>query len=190
MDESGAAGLHLEKEFGVHPSKLQGKAIAEGHSAGGLPLLYIAESGTKVVGEYLFLDASFQSWADGCWKAVREKGTRALVSVVITTNGIADPFGKPDPWCTEWETDAALWKEHRKACTSPTKTPPGSERSCAEIEVNAKEWEEDYREWCEGMKTDMRDVPGVYLLRTKIPHGKQPRHFVGGLELPASRYQD
>jgi hypothetical protein len=180
----------LQREFGVHPSKLLGKAIAEGHSAGGLPLVYIAESGTKVVGEYLFLDASFQSWADGCWQAVRAKGTGALVSVVITTNGIADPFGKPDPWCTEWETDAALWKEHGKSCTVASKTPPGSERTCGEIEIAAKEWEEDYREWCQGMKSDMRDVPGVWVLRTKIPHGKQPRHFVGGLELPESRHAE
>jgi hypothetical protein len=184
----------LTDELGVHPSKLQRKAIAEGHSAGGLPLAYIAASGTKVVGEYLFLDASFQSWADGCWRAVRDKGTRALVSVVITVNGIADPFGKPDPWCTEWERDAALWKEHRKTCTAASKTPPktvaGSERTCGELEIAAKEWEEDYREWCEGMKTDMREVPGVYVLRTKIPHGKQPRHFVGGLELPESRFEE
>lgn len=179
----------LQKDFGVHPSKLQRKAIAEGHSAGGLPLAYIADSDTKVVGEYIFLDASFQSWADGCWKAVRERKSGALVSVVITTNGIADPFGKPDPWCREWETDAALWKEHARTCTPATKKPPGSERTCGEIEVAAKEWDEDYREWCEGMKTDMRDVPGVFVLRTKIPHGKQPRHFVGGLELPPDRFE-
>ncbi|HET6582966.1 MAG TPA: hypothetical protein VFG69_05960 [Nannocystaceae bacterium] len=180
----------LTEELGAHPSKLRGKAIAEGHSAGGLPLFHIARNRTEHVGEYLFLDASFQSWADGCWKEVQAAKSGALVSIVVTINGIADPFGKPDPWCIEWERDAALWKEHRRTCTAATHEPPGSERTCGELEVIAKEWEEDYREWCEAMKNDMRDVPGVFVLRTKIPHGKQPRHFVGGLELPADRYTE
>jgi hypothetical protein len=180
----------LTDELGAHPSKLRGKAIAEGHSAGGLPLLHIARNRTEHVGEYLFLDASFQSWADGCWKEVQAAKSGALVSIVVTMNGIADPFGKPDPWCIEWERDAALWKDHGRTCKDANRKPPGSERTCAELEVDAKEWEEDYREWCEAMKTDMRDVPGVFVLRTKIPHGKQPRHFVGGLELPDDRYAE
>jgi hypothetical protein len=38
------------------------------------------------------------------------------------------------------------------------------------------------------MKDDMRSVPEVTLIRTKVTHGKQPRHFVGGLELPEDRH--
>lgn len=144
----------LQEHFGVHESKLPARAIAEGHSAGGIALYNIAAQGTEHVAEYLFLDASFQSWADGCWKALAQQQPRPLVSIVVTINGIADPFGKPDPWCTELEPD--------------------------EIE--------EYGAWCEAMKNDARDLPGVFVHRTKIPHGKQPRHFVGGLELPDDRY--
>jgi hypothetical protein len=145
----------LQRDFGVHASKLPERAIAEGHSAGGIALLNIAKTGTEHVQEYLFLDASFQEWADGCFAAVAGVTPRPLVSIVVTINGIADPFGKPDPWCTELAPgeDTVRW---------------GS--------------------WCASMKNDMRDVPGVFVHRTKVPHGKQPRHFVGGLELPADRY--
>ncbi len=144
----------LQQHFGVHPSKLPERAIAEGHSAGGIALLNIAVTGTEHVEEYLFLDASFQGWADGLWAAIAGSKSRALVSIVVTINGIADPFGKPDPWCNELEPEEL----------------------------------DQYREWCEHMKNEMRDVPGVFVHRTKISHGKQPRHFVGGLELPADRH--
>jgi hypothetical protein len=146
--------VRLQHDFGVHRSKLPERAIAEGHSAGGIALLNIAVTGTEHVQEYLFLDASFQGWADGVFAALAHSEPRPLVSIVVTINGIADPFGKPDPWCTELEADEL----------------------------------DEYTAWCEGMKTDMRDVPGVFVLRTRIAHGKQPRHFVGGLELPADRY--
>lgn len=144
----------LQEHFGVHESKLPARAIAEGHSAGGIALYNIAAQGTEHVAEYLFLDASFQSWADGTWKALQPQKPPPLVSIVVTINGIADPFGKPDPWCNELEPD--------------------------EIE--------EYQAWCDAMKNDARDLPGVFVHRTKIPHGKQPRHFVGGLELPDDRY--
>jgi hypothetical protein len=146
----------LQEHFGVHESKLPERGIAEGHSAGGIALWNIATTGTDHVDEYLFLDASFQSWADGCYKAIQTKKPRPLVSLVVTINGIADPYGKPDPWCNELEPD--------------------------EID--------EYQAWCDAMKNDARDLPGVYVLRTKVPHGKQPRHFVGGLELPADRYKE
>ena len=35
----------------------------------------------------------------------------------------------------------------------------------------------------------MADEPGVYVFRTKVSHGKQPRHFVGGLEVPDERFR-
>ncbi len=38
-----------------------------------------------------------------------------------------------------------------------------------------------------GSMFGMCSVPEVTLIKTKISHGKQPRHFVGGLELPVDR---
>lgn len=44
------------------------------------------------------------------------------------------------------------------------------------------------REWCEGLRADMRDVPDVYLHYTRVRHGEQPRTFAGGLGLPNERF--
>lgn len=175
----------LTDELGVHPSKVHPKAIAEGHSAGGIALLNIAEVGTPHVGEYLFLDASFQDWADGCVEAVRTSKSGARVSLVITDDGIADPFGKRDPWCTELETAARGWPEHRSWCESDMeRSPPGFDIPCKGLAARAEDWP-DYEAWCQAMKQDMRGESDVRVHRTSIVHGKQPRHFVGGLELPS-----
>lgn len=180
----------LIAEFGVHPSKLPADVIAEGHSAGGIALFNIAINGSPKVREYIFLDASFQSWADGCYKAVKQHGAKAKLTLVVTEKGIADPFAGRTPWCVDLEADAALWTEQRSACAGKPEQPvPGSDWTCAELELREQEWREDYREWCIAMKDDMRSVPEVTLIRTKITHGKQPRHFVGGLELPDDRHQ-
>ncbi|MBP7292387.1 MAG: hypothetical protein KBB21_37510, partial [Nannocystaceae bacterium] len=172
----------LRTQFGVHDSKLPKQVLVEGHSAGGIALFNIARQDTAVVGEYLFLDASFQGWADGCWREIGAHKRSAKVSMVVTINGIADAFGKPDPWCTRLREDAAAWAElGGRACKGSI-----GGRPCDELETSANEWP-DYRAWCEALAGEMKDLPGVYLLRTKVPHGKQPRHFVGALELPDDR---
>lgn len=169
----------LRTRFSIPAERVVDDVIAEGHSAGGIALLNIARSGTRRVGEYLFLDASFQGWADGCWTALRAVGDDALVSLVVTRNGIADPFGKPDPWCTRLEHEAGLWQRAQPSCSGRI-----GGRSCAELEQSARDWDRD-RTWCAGMRDG--GLPGVFVHVTRIAHGKQPRHFVGGLELPADR---
>src|SRR5690606_15637039 len=105
----------LTGEFGVHPSKLPADVIAEGHSAGGIALLNIAIHGSPKIREYIFLDASFQSWADGCYQAVKRAGAKARLTLVVTEKGIADPFAGRTPWCVDLEADAALWTKQRSS---------------------------------------------------------------------------
>ncbi|MFV8754650.1 hypothetical protein ACNOYE_29235 [Nannocystaceae bacterium ST9] len=177
----------LRDEFGAHPSKLEGPVLAEGHSAGGIALRNVALAGTDLVGEYLFLDAGFKSWADGCWQAIQAATSPARVTMVITDRGIADPLAGRDPWCTELERDAALWSDRQSWCeTRMDRKPSGSESTCAELAEFAEEWK-DYDDWCQEMKTDMQNVAGVAVVRTKVVHGDQPRRFAGGLGLPADR---
>lgn len=183
----------LRDEFGAHPSKLRGPVLAEGHSAGGLALRNIAvagfggSAGSDLVGEYLFLDAGFKSWADGCWHALQAASSSARLTMVITDKGIADPMAGRDPWCVDLERDAALWVDRQGWCeTRMDRKPSGSEWTCTELAEYAQEWP-DYDDWCQQMKTDMQSVPGVAVVRTKVVHGDQPRRFAGGLGLPADR---
>ena len=179
----------LVDKFGVHPSKLPDSVIAEGHSAGGIALLNIAAHGSPQVREYIFLDASFQSWADGCHTAVKETGASAKLTLVVTKKGIADPFDGRDPWCVDQAADAALWKERESWCaTRADKEVPGSDWTCAELEIRAQEWRDDYEPWCAAMRAGMQGNDGVLLIETKVSHGDQPRRFSGGLELPVDRW--
>ena len=178
----------LERELGVPQSMVAERVTAEGHSAGGIALRNVAVSGTRRVKEYIFLDASFQDWADGCFAAVRDQKLDALVTLVITQGGIADPFGKRDPWCDRLEEASRTWPELAPTCEGKPQRKTGlGKLTCATHEEEAKAWP-DYAQWCEAMKDDMKDEPGVFVFRTKVSHGKQPRHFVGGLELPADRF--
>jgi hypothetical protein len=171
----------LVDEFGVHAGHLPARVLAEGHSAGGIALRNIAASGTPLVEEYLFLDASFQDWADGCWAAIQEHKLDARVTIVVTERGIADPFAGRDPWCTRLAAEAALQAE----CTEGREHPPSApKRSCDELREAARS-QPRYEAWCAGLESDMKDTPGVRIHRTRISHGEQPRHFSGGLELPA-----
>jgi pimeloyl-ACP methyl ester carboxylesterase len=146
----------LHESFGIDPKRTKGRVLVEGHSAGGIALLNIARNGSKYVGDYLFQDASFQGWGDATWYALQERKSKARMTIVMTNNGMVDPFGKWDPWCTRLEKEAAS---------------------------NPEEWDE-YKEWCEMMENEMKGVDNVYLHRTKVPHGKQPLHFLGGRDLP------
>jgi len=178
----------LQDELGVPRARVQPRVLAEGHSAGGIALRNVAVTGTTRVKEYLFLDASFQDWADGCFAAVRDQKRDALVTLVVTQGGIADPFGKHDPWCDRLEGASRSWPEIATTCEGkPDRKTGFGKLTCATHEEAAKAWP-DYADWCQGMKDDMADEPGVYVFRTKVPHGKQPRHFVGGLEVPADRF--
>jgi hypothetical protein len=179
----------LVDTFGVHPSKLPETVIAEGHSAGGIALLNIAIHGSPHVREYIFLDASFQSWADGCHSAVEGSGASAKLTMVVTDKGIADPFEGRDPWCVNQEADAALWLERKSWCaTRPEEDVPGCDWTCAELEQRALEWNDDYEPWCAAMQAGMQGVANVLLIETKVVHGDHPRRFSGGLELPADRW--
>lgn len=181
----------LVDTFGVHPSKLPETVIAEGHSAGGIALLNIAIHGSPHVREYIFLDASFQSWADGCHAAVKQTGASAKLTLVVTDKGIADPFEGRDPWCVDQEADAALWLERKSWCASQDKADqevPGCDWTCAELEQRAIEWRDDYEPWCAAMRAGMQGVDGVLLIETKVVHGDHPRRFTGGLELPPDRW--
>ena len=178
----------LEEHLELGPERLARPAIAEGHSAGGIALRAVAQSGTRLVGEYLFLDAGFESWADGCYAALKKRGRKALVTLVVTENGIADPFGKHDPWCVEFEQGHTAWPEHEAACTAdPTTKPEGADLGCERMREGFEKWP-DLAAWCADFPNDMKNTRGVYLHRTKVFHGDQPRHFVGGLELPAERF--
>lgn len=180
----------LTKELGVHPSKIGKTVIAEGHSAGGIALKNVAEVGTDLVEEYIFLDASFETWADGTYRATREQGGDTLVTIVLTDGGIADPYGKHDPWCVKRPLDAASWKKHEAWCGKDLgRKPSGSKKTCESLRDAAALWELE-RDWCEDLRVDdLSTRRFLYLHRTKVPHGKQPRHFSGGLELPKDRFE-
>lgn len=185
VDESAAV---LTKHLGVHPALLERTVIAEGHSAGGIALRNLAEAGTDRVAEYVFLDASFQSWADRCWSAVRDVPDGALVTLVQTEAGIADPHHGRDPWC-EWMPKAAKdWPKVQPWCSTAKKPrrdhPPGHQRSCATLEAAAHDWP-GVRQWCAELAKDFEGIDRLTLVRTRVSHGDQPRHFTGGLELPA-----
>lgn len=179
----------ITTELGVHPSRVNTGVIAEGHSAGGIALKNIAEVGTDLVEEYIFLDASFETWADGVYRAVTAQGSSTLVTIVLTDGGIADPYGKHDPWCVKRPLDAAAWKKSQAWCGEDLgRSPAGSKKTCEQLRDAAADWELE-RDWCEALKLDdLSTYRSVYLHRTKVPHGKQPRHFSGGLELPADRF--
>jgi len=179
----------LVDDLGVHPQLIESQAIAEGHSAGGIALRNLAEHGTTHVGEYIFLDASFQSWADRCWAAVVKHKTGARVTLVLTDGGMADPYGKRDPWCERLPVDAAAWPASEAWCAGAAKRkkqkPPGQSATCAALETAAAEWPE-YQAWCEALADDFRDIEGLSVVRTKVTHGEQPRRFSGGLGLPVA----
>lgn len=182
-----SVGLLLA-ELGVHMSKLPDAVIAEGHSAGGIALLNIARRGSAHVREFIFLDASFQSWADGCFTAVKDSGAAAKLTLVVTDKGIADPFTGRDSWCVDMKADAGLWADKRSWCASRSdEDVPGSSWTCTELEQRALEWRDDYQAWCAAYEDGMQSLDQVTLIPTKVFHKDQPRRFSGGLELPEDR---
>jgi len=182
----------LERELGIPATALDDRLVAEGHSAGGIALWNIAaggrDRGAGLVTDYLFLDASFQDWADGCHAAIERHGLDARLTMVITDQGIADAWAGRSPWCTEAPEHAAAWPRYRAECEplltkKPNTKPAGSDVSCRVLAADAESWPRQ-RAWCEAMQTDMKGVRGVFVHRTKVPHGQQIEHFLGGLELP------
>ena len=178
----------LTDRFGVHPTRLRDKVTAEGHSAGGIALRNVAVYAGDNVQEYIFEDANFQTWADGCYDAVVDKKTGALVTIVMTDEGIADPWKGRSPWCAQLQDAAKTWPARKAACAKNPKDKSVREMSCEDHETFADDWP-DYERWCLGFQTDMADIAGVYLHRTKVRHALQPRHFSGGLQLPDSRFE-
>lgn len=177
----------LDSTLGVPRSRITSGAIAEGHSAGGIALRNVAEVGTDRVAEYIFLDASFLSWSDRCWAAVAGDPGGAKVTLVVTDHGMADPYGERDPWCETMPEDFAVWNSVADYCRSADKphkdVPPGHARSCDAMKEAHELWPE-VKQWCADWKRDFADNPRVTIVRTKVVHGKQPRHFSGGLEIP------
>ncbi|MCA9685992.1 MAG: hypothetical protein KC457_27715, partial [Myxococcales bacterium] len=165
----------LGDTLGVHPSKIRTPVLAEGHSAGGIALRNIAVVGTDLVGEYLYLDASFMGWADVAYEALKQRGSKALLTMVVTEKGIADPFVGRDPWCTLLEDHAAAWPGHQQWCEGrkAEDKPKGSKVECGELAADAELWVE-YQQWCVDMKSDMLNVANVAVIRTKVFHGDQP----------------
>ncbi|MCB9755833.1 MAG: hypothetical protein H6713_38370 [Myxococcales bacterium] len=66
---------------------------------------------------------------------------------------------------------------------------------CAALREAAERWRGGLDRWCAAQRPETEGarerstsaLPGVYVHRTRVYHGEQPRHFTGGLELPASR---
>lgn len=170
------------EHHGVALERVDDRAIVEGHSAGGIALRNVARSSPRGVGTYLFLDASFQGWADGCYRAVRAAGSPAQVVLVVTQDGMADGVGRWKPWCAELERDAAAASAPPCAAATPS---PADARRCEALREQARAWDES-REWCAGLRSDLRGWPGVAVHRTRVRHGDQPRTFAGGLGLPAA----
>lgn len=146
------ASTVIIEQFGVKRHRLRATAIAEGHSAGGLALHNIAWSGTSRVSEFLFLDAAFSGWGQGCHDGIVAHHSNAQLTIVVTEGGIADPFKGRTPWCADAKAEDGPW------------------------------WSE-VEPWCEALGNDMRDIEGVSVHRTKVPHGQHPRKFAGGLGL-------
>lgn len=179
----------ITDELGVASALVDVGAIAEGHSAGGIALRNLAEAGTSLVAEYLFLDASFQSWSDRCWAAVQGDADGASVTIVQTTGGIADPHQGRDPWCVTMPSEAAAWPDARAYCETvkrPRKSkPPGRRETCATLKLAADQWPQ-YQQWCDALADGFSDVARLTLVRTDVSHGEQPREFSGGLNLPVA----
>lgn len=92
---------------------------AEGHSAGGLALYNVAHAGATNVAEYIFLDAAFEGWADGCHDGLRARRSDALLTIVMTEGGIADPFAGRTPWCQHAQDEGGeRWDAARTWCTA------------------------------------------------------------------------
>ncbi|MEZ4383013.1 MAG: hypothetical protein R3A79_16925 [Nannocystaceae bacterium] len=188
------AALHREvtaaltDDLGVHPSRLPAKVVAEGHSAGGIALWNVARDDDGLVRDYIFLDAGFHEWADGCHAAIRARGSGARVVLVIRDEGIADPLVGPNDWCATHPRLAEAWPKVQAECAADPKAKPKAAPGegtipCADWRRFAEGWPE-VAEWCAGMAEDMKDVDDVLVRRTKVVHGDQPRHFFGGLRIP------
>ncbi|MBL4689253.1 MAG: hypothetical protein JKY37_31965 [Nannocystaceae bacterium] len=179
----------ITDELGVASDLVDAGVVAEGHSAGGIALRNLAEAGTSLVAEYLFLDASFQSWSDRCWAAVQRDADGALVTIVQTTGGIADPHQGRDPWCVTMPAEAAAWPEARAYCETvkrPRKSKPrGRSETCATLKIAAEQWPR-YKQWCDALAGGFSDIARLRLVRTDVSHGEQPREFSGGLNLPVA----
>ncbi len=175
----------LQERWGVHPSKLPATVLAEGHSAGGMPLWHVAASGTKLVAEYLFLDAGFHEWADGCYAETLAHGTGARITQVIASGGIADPIQGRSPWCADMPLLAAAWPEVQAECEGQKDKyePRGDGIQCRDYRDAAEDWPK-VEDWCAGMANDMADNDQVLVHRTKVRHGDQPGVFFGGLGIP------
>ena len=180
----------LSQELSLAKPFSPGRVIVEAHSAGGIALLNIAKEGSPNIDDYLFLDASFQDWADGCYAALLASGSRARVTMVIREAGIADPLFGPNPWCTTLEEDASRWRQRGAPCQRHAEKRAHSkheeentrQEECHSLEKNAQAWKK-YAQWCAEMKLEMQGQAQVELYWTKIYHGKQTRHFAGGLNL-------
>ena len=185
----------LVDRLGVHPSKLPEQVIVEGHSAGGIALWNIARHDNGRVSDYLFLDAGFHLWADGCYSELEAhklvKNHRSRVVLVIRDGGIADPEAGPNSWCIDHPAFVEAWPTVAERCAASPKERP--KNAPGRGKVRCDEWQEiaegwpAVEAWCEGMADDMREIDGVVVHRTKVVHGEQPRAFFGGLGIPEMR---
>jgi hypothetical protein len=81
----------LKRDFGIDQI---GSVIVEGHSAGGQALMNIAESGSQVADEYLFLDASYSNWAEKCHQYSKKYNPKAHMKLVVKEGTLTDEGAK------------------------------------------------------------------------------------------------
>ena len=104
------------KKLGIQQNQVS-RIEAQGHSAGGVPLRNIAQSGSKLVDEYRFLDASYGDWAEDCYNAAREHGD-AKVTLIIAkygSEGSSSPKQEAQKkYGVNWEeANSPVYKRHK-----------------------------------------------------------------------------
>lgn len=79
--------LHQDilNEIGIQPNQIT-SIEAQAHSAGGIALRNMAQSGTKLINSYRFLDASYTGWAEDCYEASRKNGKPDIYLLVADSD--------------------------------------------------------------------------------------------------------
>lgn len=95
------------EEIGIQSNQIS-RIEVQGNSSGGKALLNIAQSGTKLVNAYRFLDASFKGWAEACYAASRKHGAPDLYLIIANTT--VPTFPKNMHKKSEWGKKGLLEK--------------------------------------------------------------------------------
>lgn len=198
-----------EKELGVKHGTWSKDVIVQGDRSGGIGLRNIAQSGTKQVTEYIFLDASYVGWAKDTYEAAMKKNPDIKMSIVTRNTGRRD---QPSSWCGNFEDDANFLEQSQAWCeeNGEDAVPPGQnekrekdERQCRTFEARAALWNGensdgeaidgkgmDYETWCLKIRANSSNIFTQDIsIRDRISTHEFPGTFSGGLNLPADRYE-